>query len=139
MNFGGGRCVSLQEMREPTSLYRRAVTPTLVSLAGVVLSVATVGAQAASDNEIDRFMEQVLARRLTNSLTLRQYVLDEDERVEIVGPDLVPLWRGRREFTWYERDGILVRSPVRFDGVAIDDARQRADRDRAAVGRRRRR
>ncbi len=84
-------------------------------------------------------MEQVLARRLTNSLTLRQYVLDEDERVEIVGPDLVPLWRDRREFTWYERDGILVRSPVRFDGVAIDDARQRADRDRAAVGRRRRR
>ena len=80
----------------------------------------------APANELDAFMEKVLARREVNRKTLDQYVLDEVEAFDIFGPGRWPLHRTRREFTWYVRDGMHVRSPVRFNGVAIgEEARQR--------------
>jgi hypothetical protein len=76
-------------------------------------------------NELDAFMEKVLKRREVNKQTLEQYVLDEDEQFEVLGPARMPVYRQKREFRWYVRDGLHVRSPVRFDGVAIGDtARQ---------------
>ncbi|MGE5814972.1 MAG: hypothetical protein ACM36C_10835, partial [Acidobacteriota bacterium] len=75
----------------------------------------------ASTNDLDRFMEQVLARREVNRRTLNDYVLDETESFEILGPGRAPLSRMKREYTWYVRDGMHVRSPVRFDGVAVGD------------------
>ena len=70
-------------------------------------------------------MEQVLARRDANRTTLNQYVLDETESFEVLGPGRTPLHRMKREFTWYARDGMHVRSPVRFDGVAIGEPARR--------------
>ena len=35
----------------------------------------------------------------------------------------------KREFTWYARDGMHVRSPVRFDGVAITETARRQYED----------
>ena len=73
----------------------------------------------------------------------RQYVLDEDIRFRVTGPGGEPLWGSHREFTWYERDGIFVRSPVRADGVRIDEARRREyerewlERERRSARRRR--
>ena len=62
--------------------------------------------------------------------TLSDYVLDEVESFDVVGPGRVPIARMRREYTWYVRDGIHVRSPLKFDGVPIsEDERQKYERD----------
>ena len=70
-----------------------------------------------ADNELDRFMEQVLARRDENRIARRQYVFDEVERFTVTGYDGEVYSRFTREYVWYRRDGVFVRSPVRFDGV----------------------
>ena len=71
-------------------------------------------------------MEKVLARREVNRKTLDQYILDETESFEILGPGRWPLYRTKRDYTWYVRDGMHVRSPVRYNGVKIgEEARQR--------------
>jgi hypothetical protein len=70
-------------------------------------------------------MEKVLARRDVNRTMLNQYVLDESETFEILGPGQWPLHRMKRDFTWYARDGMHVRSPVRFGGVAVGEAARR--------------
>jgi hypothetical protein len=70
---------------------------------------------------LDAFMEKVLARREVNRTTLNQYVLDETEAFEILGPGRWPLHRQKRDFTWYVRDGMHVRSPLRVNGVAVGE------------------
>jgi hypothetical protein len=75
---------------------------------------------------LDAFMAKVLARREVNRKTLNDYILDETETFEILGPGRYRLHRNKREFTWYVRDGMHVRSPVKFDGVTVDaDAREK--------------
>jgi hypothetical protein len=83
----------------------------------------------ASASDLDVFMEKVLARRDVNRTMLNQYVLDETETFEILGPGRWPLHRMKRDFTWYAQDGMHVRSPVRFDGVAVgEEARRNYER-----------
>jgi hypothetical protein len=77
------------------------------------------------ETDLDAFMKKVLARREVNRKTLEQYVLDETEDFEILGPGRFPLHRTKREYTWYVRDGMHVRSPVKFNGVSVGDS----DRD----------
>ena len=81
------------------------------------------------DSGLDTLMKQVLARREVNRVLLNQYVLDETESFEMLGPGRTPLHRMKREFTWYTRDGMHVRSPVRFDGVAIGETARRQYED----------
>jgi hypothetical protein len=104
--------------------------PATLVLAFVVVSPLPVAAQTRDavrpGSELDAFMEKVLAQREVNRQTLKQYILDEAEEFEVLGPGRRPLYRTRREFTWYLREGIHVRSPVRFDGVKVADA----ERDR---------
>jgi hypothetical protein len=76
--------------------------------------------------DLDAFMKQVLARREVNRKMLDQYVLDETESFAILGPGRLPLWRTKREYTWYVRDAMHVRSPVKYEGVTVGEA----DRDR---------
>ena len=76
-------------------------------------------------SDLDAFMAKVLARRDVNRATLQQYILDDVETFEILGPGRVPLQRGKREFAWYVRDGLHVRSPVRVDGVTVGEAERR--------------
>jgi hypothetical protein len=78
-------------------------------------------AKQAPLGDLDAFMEKVLARREVNRKTLNQYVLDEVESFEVLGPGRSPLLRMKKDFTWYVRDGMHVRSPVRFDGVGVDE------------------
>ncbi len=96
--------------------------------------VATAGVQT----EIDAFMEKVLARRETNWIELQDYVLDEKESLDVRGPGGVVLEGFHREFTWYVRDQILVRSPVRYDGVTIGEA-ERVEYERTWLRREQRR
>jgi hypothetical protein len=86
---------------------------------------ATRKKPAAPASDLDVFMEKVLARREVNRATLNQYVLDETETFEILGPGRWPLHRTKREYTWYAQDGMHVRSPVRFDGVAVGEEPRR--------------
>ncbi len=72
--------------------------------------------------ELDAFMEKVLARRAVNRQMLNDYILDEVEDFEVLGPGRYPFVRMKREFTWYVRDGMHVRSPVKFDGVEVSEA-----------------
>jgi hypothetical protein len=82
-------------------------------------------APASSSTDLDAFMEQVLKRREVNRQTLEQYVLDEVEQFEVLGPSRMPVYKQKREYTWYVRDGLHVRSPLKFDGVTVgDDARK---------------
>ena len=90
----------------------------------LALEPAAHAALSASQPDLDTFMEQALERRAANWITLHDYVLDERESLEIEGPGSVNLYGFDREFTWYIRDSVLIRSPVRYDGVAIDVARR---------------
>jgi hypothetical protein len=84
---------------------------------------ATSGAPAPTD--LDTFMQRVLLRRDENWRKLHDYILSETETFTIDGPGQLPLNSFRREYAWYVRDGYLIRSPVRFDSVAIADAERR--------------
>jgi hypothetical protein len=92
--------------------------------AAIVPPILTL--HAADDTDLDAFMAQVLARRDENWRKLQQYVLDEHETAELVGPDHARLFGMSRDYTWYIRDGVFVRSPLRYNGVALSDA----ERDR---------
>ena len=106
-------------MLKPSGLLR-------LSLALLLLAVIPSPARGqAQPNELDAFMEKVLAQRERNRITLQQYVLDERETFELLGPARLPLHRQDREFTWYVRDGVHVRSPVRFAGVAVGEEERR--------------
>lgn len=99
-------------------------------LCGLLLAPAPGHAQTAGPNELDAFMEKVLARREVNRQTLKEYVLDEEEEFEILGPGRARLHRTDREFTWYVRDGMHVRSPVRFGGVTVGEAERQQYEER---------
>ncbi|MEO7271001.1 MAG: hypothetical protein ABIX28_23895, partial [Vicinamibacterales bacterium] len=57
-------------------------------------------APTAPASELDAFMATVLARRDVNRQTLQQYILDDRETFEVLGPGRTPLHRGNREFSW---------------------------------------
>jgi hypothetical protein len=100
----------------------------LTAIAIVALAPAGSLAQAPAPNatDLDSFMARALQRREVDRKTLGDYVLDEVETFEILGPGRAPINRFRREYTWYVRDGIHVRSPLKYDGVPIPESDRRA-------------
>jgi hypothetical protein len=95
----------------------------LVCLGAAVSSAQQPPADLSSD--LDVLMKAALAHREDNRLLLQQYILDEAERFRVEGPGRTPLYGRDRQFAWYIRDGIHVRSPVRADGVPVPaDARE---------------
>ena len=100
-----------------------AISPAAAQSPSSARSAQTaMAATPAPTAELDAFMAQVLTQRDENWKKVQQYILDERERVEFRGPAEVLLWGAEREYMWYPRDGFFVRSPVRFNGVAISDA-----------------
>jgi len=96
----------------------------VVMLAGATSRLSTVSAQ----NDLDAFMQQVVARRDDNWKKLQQYILDEHEVAELRGPGNTRMWGEDREYTWFIRDGYFIRSPVKFNGVTIgEDERRKAE------------
>ena len=85
---------------------------------------------APAVTDLDRFMAQALQRRDVDRQTLSDYVLDEVETFEVLGPGRVPYARMKREYTWYVRDGFHVRSPLRYDGIPISESDRRAYEER---------
>src|ERR1700704_4861115 len=108
----------------------------LAALAFAVVAVATLagsertGPTPSAQSDLDDFMRQVVAHRDENWKKLQQYILDERESFELRGPTRLPIFGQRREYTWFIRDGLFVRSPVKFNGVTIaDDERRKFERD----------
>lgn len=114
----------LRAVQAPVVIAPGAALAVLALVAGAATPGAA-GAQDESGNELDRFMERVLAQRERNAAARLQYVLDEESRLRLTGPGGTVLWAFRGEYTWYERDGFFVRSPTRIDGVTIDEASRR--------------
>ena len=105
----------------------------LCAAAIAVFSVPDARAQqapAAKATDLDDFMAKALLRRDTDRKNLSDYVLDEVEEFEVLGPGRVPVARLRREYTWYVRDGMHVRSPLRYDGIPIPEEDRRAYEER---------
>jgi len=93
----------------------------------LVLGAAAAGVPATltAQSDLDAFMAKVLARRDDNWKKLQQYVLEEKEAFDLTGPGRFPLFGMRRDYSWFIRDGIFVRSPVRANGVALSEADRR--------------
>lgn len=88
-----------------------------------LLTAVPVGTGVQSD--LDQFMKEVLAKRDDNWKKLQQYVFDEREAIDVLGPGRVQMWGDRREYTWYIREGFFVRSPTKANGVTVGDADRR--------------
>lgn len=106
---------------------RRIRRPVLLVAAaiGVLVLVAPIAAGSRSPSDLDEFMARVLARRDENWRKLEQYVLDEREKARLAGPGGLALAGFERDYTWFIRDGVFVRSPVRVDGVAVGEQDRR--------------
>jgi hypothetical protein len=106
--------------------------PLLILFALVVLASAASRAQTPppQSTDLDSFMARALQRRDVDRKTLGDYVLDEVETLEILGPGGAPINRFKREYTWYVRDGMHVRSPLKYDGVPISESDRRAYEER---------
>jgi hypothetical protein len=92
----------------------------------------------AQPSDLDDLMGRVLSRRDENWKKLQQYVLDERETFDLIGPGGGRLYGFRRDYTWFLREGVFVRSPLRADGVTLSEE-QRREAEREWVTRERRR
>ena len=100
----------------------------LAVLGAFVSLVVTLPARQAPGTDLDQLMERVLARRDENWKKLQQYVLDERETFDLAGPGGARLYGFRRDYTWFLREGVFIRSPLRADGVTLsEDQRRKAE------------
>jgi hypothetical protein len=97
---------------------------TVAAVAGIAAAAIAIGVgrPVSAQSDLDAFMREVMERRDDNWRKLQQYVLDEQEAIDLRGPSNAALWGERREYAWYIRDGFFVRSPVRVNGVTIGEA-----------------
>jgi hypothetical protein len=105
------------------------LTKPLLALLCIGLLATGLPVDLSAQSDLDAFMEKVLARRDDNWKKLQQYVLEENEAFDVTGPGRFPLWGMRREYTWFIRDGIFVRSPVSADGVKLSEADRKKAED----------
>ena len=94
----------------------------------LVFLAASLGLTApiAAQSDLDAFMERVLASRDQNWKKMQQYILEEDERLNVTALDGRRVYGFDREYTWFIRDGYFIRSPLKFDGVTISEAERAA-------------
>jgi len=94
----------------------------------VAASLGSTLAQSPA-TDLDALMSRVLERRDDNWKKLQQYVLEERETFQLIGPGATPLYGSRRESAWFPRDGRFIKSPLRVNGVAIGEADRRKAED----------
>ena len=100
----------------------------IIRVLGGLIAAASLVAVPAAQSDLDQLMQRALARRAENWKTLQHYVLEEKETFQMLGPGAVSLFGFRNEYSWFPRDGVFIRSPVKANGVTIDDeARARAE------------
>ena len=83
---------------------------------------ATTGElRPAIEDDIDAFMEKVLERREINWDGLYDYVFSEVESLRIKSTEIAALQSLDLEYTWYVKEGYLVRSPFKVNGVDVSE------------------
>ena len=70
-------------------------------------------------------MEQVIARRDENWKKLQQYVLEERESFQVLGPGATLLYGSQRVSAWFPRDGMFIKSPLRINGMTVSEENRR--------------
>jgi len=97
---------------------------------GLIAPASDPAAVVSAQDDVDAFMEQVMAKRELNWEATYDYVFNEVERFRIRGYEIAALQSFDQEYTWYVRDGYLVRSPWSINGVEVDkDTREEAELD----------
>ena len=105
--------------------------PVISALAVLVAGAAMLSVPVSSapvvtsQSDLDGFMQKVVVRRDENWKKLQQYVLDENELVQVRGPSQLPIWGDKREYTWFIKEGYFVRSPLKANGVTISERDRR--------------
>jgi hypothetical protein len=107
----------------------RATALHLFAAAAVFAQPPSSAPARPAPTDLDAFMARVLQRRDENWRKLHDYILGETETFAIQGPGRLPLNGFKREYTWYVRDGYLIRSPLRYDGAATPEAERRKYED----------
>jgi len=114
-----------------TVLAAAALAPTAAATPPVPASSEPATGSAATlrtQDDVDAFMEKVMAKRELNWEATYDYVFNELERFRIRGFEIAALQSFDQEYTWYVRDGYLVRSPWSVNGVEVDkDTREEAE------------
>jgi hypothetical protein len=103
---------------------KRLIESALILVFLFIGPLASNHANNADMTDIDAFMSKVLVKRDSNREALRGYLFSEKELLEIRGIELPAYERMEREYLWIEREGYLVRSPVRVNGVAVSSKEQ---------------
>lgn len=80
-------------------------------------------------SDLDQLIRRVLDNRDAAWRQLGDFVVRETLTLELDAPAVVPYSGFEREYEWYVHDGVAVRSPVRIDGVEIDEGQRRAYED----------
>src|SRR5262245_15845005 len=111
------------------SVLRHALR-TLLTVTLLLMMTPWLEARQAPPKDLDMLMEKVLMRRKVNQEVLKDYVLNDVEQFDAIGPGEYTLFRGKQEYVWYVRDGIHVRSPVRKDGVTIGKSERKEYEDK---------
>ena len=102
--------------------FRSLATVIAVALCSVAVSAQQKPpSKPAPKTDLDAFMERALARREVNKRTLNDYILDESEEFEVLGPSRMRIYRSKRDYTWFVRETIHVRSPLKVDGVSVPE------------------
>ena len=108
-----------------------------VCLAAAVIAFPSAQSPSGTDrvratsaqSDIDTLMSQVLDHRDENWKKLQQYTLSERETLQITALAVFRLFGYEREYLWFPREGFFIRSPVKADGVAIDEDKRRREED----------
>ena len=101
---------------------------TRLLLPAVCLAAALVASPSAQ-SDIDTLMSEVLNQRDMNWRKLQQYTLVERERLQITALAVFRLFGFEREYLWFPRAGFFVRSPLKSDGVTINEETRRREED----------
>ncbi len=102
----------------------------LLFLLGFLAQPVAAQNKPAPNSDLDALMAKVLERREIDWDRLHNYVFREKEELELRGFDSAPMESWKREYLWLVRDGYLVRSPVKADGVAVSPQEQaKAERE----------
>lgn len=103
------------------------------SFLSVLMVTAALAAAAPpaglAQGDLDAFMRVVLEKRDENWKKIQQYILDEREKIQVLGPSGLPVWGQKREYQWFIREGYFVRSPTVADGVTVPEEDRRKYED----------
>jgi hypothetical protein len=97
-------------------------------LLAVCLAAAVI-AYPSAQSDLDSLMSEVLNHRDENWKKLQQYTLNEKETLQITALAVFRLFGYEREYLWFPREGFFVRSPLKADGVVIDEDKRRREEE----------